>query len=329
TAPFSPLGHDTHISTKNATSFALPTTMPIAPFREQLPENLEDPLHEIYHYAVISDSEEGMILVNVDTLADAEPRNNFFERALTWNEDGVLNGAQFVELAGSNAYFATDDEVVIVDLDKPLEPQVHSRVKFNKPRAVAIQFRYIFVTDADGFHVVDITDVKHPVRIKGASVKLADAHRMYLARTFAYVAAGKEGLAIIDIEKVDKPKLYQMFNADGKLNDAYDVKVASTNASLFAYVADGKNGLKVVQLTDPERVPTYYGFSPDVKPKLIAWKKTSGRAMSISKGLDRDRAVDETGHQVSVLGRIGSRPFYKEEMERLYLNDGKLFTVSD
>ena len=70
TAPVSPLGQDTHIATKHATSFDLPTTMPVAPFRKQLPENQENPLHPIYHYAAITDAEEGLILVNVDTLAD-------------------------------------------------------------------------------------------------------------------------------------------------------------------------------------------------------------------------------------------------------------------
>jgi len=39
---------------------------------------------------------------------------------------------------------------------------------------------------------------------------------------------------------------------------------------------------------------------------------------------DRDRAVDETGHQIAVFGRLGSRPFTLEEMRRLYLDkDGK------
>jgi hypothetical protein len=50
--------------------------------------------------------------------------------------------------------------------------------------------------------------------------------------------------------------------------------------------------------------------------------------MSISKPLDRDRAVDETGHQVSIFGRIGSRPFNLEEMRKMYLRDnGQLWTV--
>ena len=104
--------------------------------------------------------------------------------------------------------------------------------------------------------------------------------------------------------------------------------MASTNASLIGYLANGEHGLVVLQLTDPENVPGFYGFSPPVKPRIIARKDTAGVAMAISKPLDRDRAVDETGHQVSVLGRLGSRPFTLEEMQRMYLNsDGKVWTV--
>jgi hypothetical protein len=45
--------------------------------------------------------------------------------------------------------------------------------------------------------------------------------------------------------------------------------------------------------------------------------------------MDRDRAVDESGNQIAVFGRRGSRPFNKEELQRLYLRGGKLYTVSD
>ncbi|HKC63103.1 MAG TPA: hypothetical protein VKB86_05670, partial [Pyrinomonadaceae bacterium] len=52
--------------------------------------------------------------------------------------------------------------------------------------------------------------------------------------------------------------------------------------------------------------------------------------LAISKGLDRDRAVDESGNQTAVFGRRGARPFTLEEMQRMYLTkDGRLFTVSD
>ncbi len=51
-----------------------------------------------------------------------------------------------------------------------------------------------------------------------------------------------------------------MFNADGKINDARDIVVGTTNAS--CYIADGKNGLKVLQLTSPESQPKFCGFGP-------------------------------------------------------------------
>ncbi len=152
--------------------------------------------------------------------------------------------------------------------------------------------------------------------MQGALVSLAHAHDVYVARTYAYVANGKEGIAIIDVEQPEKPRLDQMFNADGKLNDVHQVKVAMTNASLFAYVADGKNGLRILQLTSPETMPEYAGFSPRPKPVLIATFKTKGEALAISKPLDRDRAVDESGNQVSVFGRRGARPFNFDEMMR-------------
>ena len=51
--------------------------------------------------------------------------------------------------------------------------------------------------------------------------------------------------------------------------------------------------------------------------------------MAVSEGLDRDRAVDEAGHQLSVFGRRGARPFNLEEQRRMYLRDGQVWTVSD
>jgi hypothetical protein len=112
-----------------------------------------------------------------------------------------------------------------------------------------------------------------------------------------------------------------MFNAEGAIKDARDVVVAHTNASLFAYVADGKAGLKVIQLTSPVSQPRFYGFSPDPKPELVAWYRTSDPALSLSRPLERDRAVDETGGQVAVFGRRGARPFTIPEMHSLYLDE--------
>ena len=43
----------------------------------------------------------------------------------------------------------------------------------------------------------------------------------------------------------------------------------------------------------------------------------------------RDRVVDESGNQIAIFGRRGARPFNYEELRRMYLIDGKLFTVTD
>ena len=161
-------------------------------------------------------------------------------------------------------------------------------------------------------------------------IPLLDASRLYVARTYAYVAAGSEGLVIVDVEKAEHPRVVAKYTAGGRLIDARDVIVGTTNASLFAYVADGANGLKVIQLTSPESQPRFYGFSPEPRPELIAWSETDGEARALSRPLERDRAVDETGHQISVFGRVGSRPFNRTEMERLYLEkNGEVWTVED
>jgi hypothetical protein len=95
-------------------------------------------------------------------------------------------------------------------------------------------------------------------------------------------------------------------------------------------VADGVEGLKVVQLTSPDSQPRYYGFSPAPVPEVIAHYQTSHPALGLSRGLERDRAVDETGGQVAVFSRVGSGPLSESDMKRLYLNDqGKVWVVSD
>ena len=218
----------------------------------------------------------------------------------------------------------------MVSIDKPLEPVVVAQIPLSGARASALQFRYLFVTDAEGLKTIDVTDPKQPRLVAGNTIALRDAHRVYLARTYAYVAAGADGVVIVDIERPEAMREYQRFTANGAIVDARDVIVATTNASLFAYVADGKGGLKVLQLTSPESQPKFYGFSPEPKPQLIASYRTGKPALSLSKGLDRDRGVDETGGQMAVFGRRGSRPLNLQEMRELFLDDsGKPWYVTD
>ena len=339
TSPVSPMGQRTQVRSRNATAVALPSTLYVDPARPRRPENEERPPHDIYRYAFVADSEEGLILVDTRCLIDGDPRNNFLSRALTWNPDGVLTGARGITIAGNYACILTSTELVIVDLSTPLAPRLHARVgeptleaptRLADPTAIAIQFRYAFVTDRDGLKVIALENPANPTpRIVGTLPITGGAMDVYLARTYAYVAAGSQGLVIVDIERPEFPTIDQIFNGDGRINDARAVRVGMTNASLYAYIADGHNGLQVVQLTDSSSTPGSFGFSPRVTPRWIARHETHGPAIALSKGLDRDRAVDESGNQVAVFGRRGSRPFNRAEMESMYFRDGKAWSVTD
>ena len=167
--------------------------------------------------------------------------------------------------------------------------------------------------------------------VKGALAPLEDARNVYVARTYAYVSGGRQGVVIVNVEKPEHPIVDQVFNAEGEINDTRDIKLAMVNASAFAFVADGKNGMRILQILAPNDNPEYLGFSPRPTPKLIANFKTKGPALMISKGIDRDRGVDESGNQLTVFNRRGARPFTKPEMEKMYVHpeNKQFYTVTD
>jgi hypothetical protein len=343
TAPVSPLGQRLYVKTKYATAVATPTTLGVDPLRKQFPENEEQKIHLVYGFLYVTDREEGLIvignkdpksknIIGVGTLLDGNPVNNFLERAATFNPDGILTGARRITIAGTYAYILTPTHLVVVSLDDPFHPKVTATLGeadgLVDPRGVQIQFRYGFLVDRDGLKVLDVTALDKPRVVKAPVVPFKDARNLYVVRTYAFVAAGHDGLGIVDIETPERPKLEQMFNDGGKIDDTNDVKVGMTNASQFAYVADGHNGLQVVQLFSPSDNPNFLGFSPHPTPTRIA-QYPMHEALAVSEGIDRDRAVDESGNQLAVFGRRGARPFTKAEMEKLYLRDGQVFTVTD
>jgi hypothetical protein len=350
TAPVSPLGQRFYVQTKNARSVASPTTLGVDPLRKQLPENEEQPIHLMYGFLYVADAEEGLVVIGdpklgapdrktklpgVGTLLDGNPSNNFLKRSLAFNPNGILTGARRITIAGTFAYIITDKNLVVVDLDNPLAPKVTATIGapfLGDPRAVAVQFRYAFIVDRDGLKTLNVTDLAQPRPVESSKLAIEDARNVYIARTYAYVSAGKNGIAIVDVENPESPKLDQTYNAEGKLNDVNDVKIGMVAASAFAFVADGKNGLRVLQILSPWDDPAHFsGFSPRPTPKLIAAAHTRGPALSISKGIDRDRAVDESGNQLAVFGRRGARPLNRAETRALYLHPGtnEPYAVSD
>src|SRR5438874_8114535 len=180
-APVSPLGQRTRIHTKYATSVALPSTLALDPARQHIPENEEQPIDLFYAFVYVSDREEGLVVVNVATLVDGNPDNNFLKKDVVFNPEGILTGASFVAAAGHRLYLTTPRGLYVVDVSDPMHPSISGSLTngfLRNPRCVAVQFRYAFVTDDEGMKVLDITDPDRPVPVRHALVRLAHAGRL-------------------------------------------------------------------------------------------------------------------------------------------------------
>ena len=333
-APVSPLGQRTYVRTPYATSVALPSTLLEDPKRRHNPVNEEQPISPIYGYVFVTDLKEGLVIVDVNCLFDGDPQNNFLHKDVVFNPDGKLTGATKSFVAGRHLYVVCPHGVEVVDVNDPLHPKLvgeYSGPFLKNPQDVSVQFQYLFVSDEQGLKVLNIEDPIRPLPVSGGVVSLNHPHRLYVARDYVYLADGADGLAIIDIERPEQPRLVQLFNAGGQLNDTRGVQIGSIAASMFALVADGKNGLRVIQLISPDTVPQAAGFDPKPNPHLIAtFPVPEGIALAVSRGLDRDRVVDESGNQTVVFGRRGSRPFHLDEMAKfLQHSDGEFFRVND
>src|SRR3546814_1565432 len=102
-------------------------------------------------------------------------------RISDWSSDvcssdlgNVLAGARHITLAGSIAYVTTDAGLVVLDLTVPLQPKVTAQLPLTDARASAIQFRYLWVTDAEGVKLFDVTDLTQPVAVPSGTVRLAE-----------------------------------------------------------------------------------------------------------------------------------------------------------
>ena len=135
-SPFSPLGQDLRVRSKCANFVALGSVLPIDTRRSHAKANEEQPVHPLYSYAYVADGVEGLIVVDVHTLIDGNPANNFLKRAVTFNPDGILCGATYVRIAGIYAYVLCDKGLVVVDINDPCCPKVCG--VYRRPRQAAV-----------------------------------------------------------------------------------------------------------------------------------------------------------------------------------------------
>ncbi|MHB2016192.1 MAG: hypothetical protein ACYCW6_04520 [Candidatus Xenobia bacterium] len=327
-------GNKVRMATHNATWLDMSVSGPMDFGRPQLAINQEPERWSGLRYAYITDSVEGLIVMDVNTFFDRNVQNNYIGRAATFNPNGALTGAVHVRVAGSYAYVSCGKNgLAVVDISDPLHPQLTARIgaPLVDARCCQIQFRYAFVADGPGgLKVLDTSDLAHPKVV--TTVAMPDARFVYLMKSYAYVAAGANGIGIIDIEKPETPGAPKYFSANGQINDCNMIVTAATYASYFAYVADGKNGMRVIRLTEADQTPGHLGWSPEPVPELIATYMPENHqpALCVAEPNRRDRVTDESGHQLAMSSRLGSHVLLADDMKKLlYDSHGRLIVVND
>lgn len=179
-------GQKTSIKTKDATDVALPSLNIMNVDRKSPPQNLEAPVPELFRYAFFTDRFEGLIVVDVSTFSDHDPRNNHIDRTATFNPSGQLAGATHITTGGNYAYVLSEETGLhVIDVSDPRTPRLVKTLgspNIIAGRSLAIQFRYLFVADQQGLKVVDITDPEAATVVPGATVPLSDARDVYTMR---------------------------------------------------------------------------------------------------------------------------------------------------
>ena len=163
-------------------------------------------MHPIYSYAFITDAEEGLILTDINTLHDHEPRNNFLKRALTWNENGILNGARHLAIAGKHVLCRRRRRRRRARHERPAASRAASRRFRSRDRAPRrCSSATCSSPTADGLHVVDITDPDSRATCRAASCRCATRTAASSRAPTPMSPTARDGIAIVDVTNPEKP----------------------------------------------------------------------------------------------------------------------------
>ena len=78
----------------------------------------------------------------------------------------------------------------------------------------------------------------------GASEEVLSGHNVYVLGQHAYVAAGANGLSIVEVRRSENPKQVASVNTAGEAKGVYTV-------GSYAYVAVGSAGLQIFGVRNP------------------------------------------------------------------------------
>lgn len=254
----------------------------------------------------------------------------------------IGGSALSVALQGNLAYLGLGPTLHILDVKKPESPELKGKILLpGLVKGIAVSGRYAYVADGKGgLRIIDVVIPSAPrevgyVETEDFAIKIKDpvdeheililpgieeAVGVYVSvqddRTYAYVAAGKGGVRVIDVSTPSAPQKFASYLPAEELAEVKGVYISVQGDKTYAYVAAGKEGLWVLRLdlSDPK------------KPKLTRSAKLAieGEAMGVYVSGDSIYvAAGEGGLTVARAEKDGSGAISSlQEMGR-YQADGR------
>ncbi|MDH7512422.1 MAG: hypothetical protein QHH14_05705 [Clostridiales bacterium] len=113
---------------------------------------------------------------------------------------------------------------------------------WTKAHDISIEENLGYCAFLNGLVVLDLSDLKKPTLL--SQLYLGGGYAIAVRQKTAYVAAGKEGLKIIDVSDPKSPLLKGGMDTNG---EARDVALSKS----YAFIADGAEGLVIIDISNP------------------------------------------------------------------------------
>jgi len=131
---------------------------------------------------------------------------------------------------------------ISADLSEASNLEYVSSILWTKAYDAKIDGDHAYCAFLNGLVILDISNKLKPVFI--SRLFLGGGFGIDLKHNFAFIAAGKKGLKIVDISNVNAPSLIGFFDTQG---EAKEIAVKGDHA----YVADGSSGLQIIDISEP------------------------------------------------------------------------------
>ncbi len=186
-------------------------------------------------------------LVVVDVSDPAKPSELSFKSIGVWTGTNlaVADGRAYLVDHGSSEGLAS---LQVLDMSDPDDPVALARCDLAAPdvRSVAVLDGLLFITTGDGLIAVDVIDPS-ATAMRGFYLfeRVSRTGRdVAVEGRYAYIAAGWDGLQVVDLSDAANPRVVSRFDTSGH---AWAVALQDG----LAYIADENCGLRVIDVHDP------------------------------------------------------------------------------